>query len=234
MRLELDTDRFLLGRDYSEALENFGAIPIHIPLIPKKEYIVEVLKTLDGVLLPGSDSDSDPLIYGEEPLPKLGRVVPEKDKTDLLVLEEAERLKMPVLGICFGMQILNVERGGTLFQDIESQIQNSIKHEQGKPVRRNSHSLKIKEDSIISRLIITNDVRVNSSHHQAIKKVGQNLVSTAWAKDGVIEGIEDTREDRFVMGVQWHPELSWKFDELSKNIFQVFVNKCSEYNKKRK
>ncbi|HXH69452.1 MAG TPA: gamma-glutamyl-gamma-aminobutyrate hydrolase family protein [Pyrinomonadaceae bacterium] len=234
MRLELETNRFCLGRDYSEALENFGAIPLHIPLIPKKEFIAEALKTLDGVLLPGSDSDIDPLIYGEEPLPKLGRVVSEKDETDLLVLREAEKIKMPVLAICFGMEALNVSRGGTLVQDIESQIENCLKHEQGKPIRRNSHSLEIKEGNILSRLITTDEVKVNSSHHQAIKSVGKNLMATAWAKDGVIESIEDTREDRFVFGVQWHPELSWNFDNLSKNIFQTFVSKCSRFNVERK
>ncbi len=234
MRIELETNRFYLGRDYSEALENFGAIPLHIPLIPKKEYIVEALNILDGILLPGSDSDIDPLIYGEEPLPKLGGVVPEKDETDLLVLNEAERLKIPVLAICFGMQILNVARGGTLIQDIDSQIENCIKHEHGKPVKRNSHNLDIKENNILSRLITKNEVKVNSSHHQAIKSIGKNLLATSWAKDGVIESIEDTREDRFVFGVQWHPELSWKFDDLSKNIFQMFVRKCSEFSLERK
>jgi len=234
MRLELETNRFYLGRDYSEALENFGAIPLHISLIPKKEYIAEALKTLDGILLPGSNSDVDPLIYGEEPLPKLGQVVPEKDETDLLVLREAEKLKMPVLAICFGMEVLNVSRGGTLVQDIESQIENCLKHEQGKPIRRNSHGLKIKENNILARLITTGEIKVNSSHHQAIKSVGKNLKATAWAKDGVIESIEDTREDRFVFGVQWHPELSWKFDDLSKNIFQTFVSNCSGFSLERK
>lgn len=235
MRLEAETNRFCLGRDYSEALESFGAIPLQIPLIPKKEYIGEALKTLDGILLPGSDSDVDPLIYGEEPLPQLGKVFPEKDETDLLVLKEVERLKMPVLAICFGMQILNVERGGTLLQDIESQIENSLKHEQGIPSRRNSHTVEIKGDNILSRLITTAaKITVNSSHHQAIKSIGKNLNATAWAKDGVIESIEDTREDRFALGVQWHPELSWKFDDLSKNIFQTFVARCSEFSKRTK
>jgi putative glutamine amidotransferase len=228
----METNRFCLGRDYSEALENFGAIPIQLPLIPKVEYIAETLKVLDGVLLPGSDSDTDPLLYGEEPLPNLGQVIPEKDETDLLVLNEAEKLKLPVLGICFGMQILNVSRGGTLIQDIQSQIENCLKHEQGKPARRNSHSIEIGENSVISSLITPDEincVKVNTSHHQAIKTVGQNLKATAWAKDGVIECIEDTREDRFVFAVQWHPELSWDFDDLSKNIFQTFVNQCSDY-----
>jgi putative glutamine amidotransferase len=234
MRLDLETNRFYIGRDYSEALESFGAIPSHISLISKTEYIVETLKTLDGILLPGSNSDVDPLIYGEEPLPKLGQIVPEKDETDLLVLGEAEKLKMPVLGICFGMQVLNVFHGGTLIQDIESQIENSLKHEQGKPIWRNSHSLEIKESKFFPSLITTDEVKVNSSHHQAIKKVGKNLMVTSFAKDGVIESIEDTRDDRFVFGVQWHPELSWKFDSLSENIFKLFVNKCYEFRLNKK
>lgn len=234
MRLDLETNRFYLGRDYSEALESFGAIPNHISLIPKKEYIAETLKTLDGILLPGSNSDIDPLIYGEEPLPKLGQIIPEKDETDLLVLREAEKLKMPILAICFGMQALNVSRGGTLIQDIDSQVENSIKHVQGKPIRRNSHSLEIKNSKIFAGPITSENITVNSSHHQSIKNVGKNLVVTSLAKDGVIESIEDTREDRFILGVQWHPELSWKFDELSKNIFKVFVNKCYEFSLNKK
>lgn len=230
MRLDTESNRFCLGRDYAEALENFGAVPFYIPLIAKEDYITETLKNLDGILLPGSDSDVDPLLYGEEPLPKLGSVINEKDETDLFILKSVEKLKMPLLGICFGMQILNVERGGTLFQDIESQIENCLKHEQGAPRTRNSHSLEIEENKLLSRLITTKNVKVNSSHHQAIKKIGENLEATAWAKDGVIECIEDTRGDRFVFGVQWHPELSWKFDALSKNIFQTFVDECSKIN----
>lgn len=233
MRLELKTNRFYLGRDYCEALEHFGAIPFHICLIPKKDFIGEVLKGLDGILLPGSDSDVDPAFYGEEPQPKLGNVVPEKDETDLLILREAEKLKIPVLGICFGMQVLNVSRGGTLVQDIENQIENSLKHEQGTSLERNSHLLTVDENSILTGLITT-PLNVNSHHHQAIKEIGNNLKATAWAKDGVIECIEDTRNDRFALGVQWHPELSWKFDDLSKNIFQKFFEKCSEYNFERR
>ena len=232
MRLEIETRRFYLGRDYCEALEAFGAVPFHICLIPDKTYISEAMQNLDGILLPGSDTDVDPLAFGEEPHPKLGRVVPEKDQTDLLVLAEAEKLKIPVLAICFGMQILNVFRGGTLFQDIESQIADSIKHEQGIPQSRNSHSIELEESSFIARLITTKDkIKINSSHHQSVKKIGKELKETAWANDGVIECIEDTRKDRFNLGVQWHPELSWQTDELSKKIFETFVEKCAEYEK---
>ncbi len=235
MRLEIETRRFYLGRDYCEALEAFGAIPFHIPLIPEKEYIERAMRNLDGVLLPGCDSDVDPLRYGEEPHPKLGGVIKEKDETDLLILAQAEKLKMPVLAICFGMQILNVFRGGTLFQDIEVQIPNCLKHEQGSLPGRDSHSLKISGSSFLERLItdeninIDKNVKVNSSHHQAVKKVGENLKATAWAKDEVVECIEDTREERFNLGVQWHPELSWKTNTLSGKIFETFVAACAKY-----
>jgi putative glutamine amidotransferase len=228
MRLELETDRFYLGRDYSEALESLGAIPYHISLIPNESYLSEVLKTVDGILLPGSDTDVDPLIWGEEPRPNLKKIIPEKENTDLMILNEVEKLKKPLLGICFGMQILNVSRGGTLFQDIETEIENCVKHEQGRPLARNSHTIEFKEDGKISRLITNGvrEIRVNSHHHQAVKIVGENLKATAWAKDGVVECIEDTRDDRFVLGVQWHPELSWKSDEVSRKIFENFISAC--------
>jgi putative glutamine amidotransferase len=227
MRLELETGRFYLGRDYSEALEALGAIPLHISLIPNRDYLAEIVKNVDGILLPGSDTDVDPLIFGEEPQPGLKTIIPEKENTDLMILAECEKTKKSVLGICFGMQVLNVSRGGTLVQDIESEIENCVKHEQGRPLARNSHSLDLEDDSLIARLITNKEnVRVNSHHHQAIGRVGENLRPTARAKDGVVECLEDTRADRFVLGVQWHPELSWGTDAFSKNIFENFIAAC--------
>lgn len=236
MRLELATNRFYLGRDYSEAVEAAGGVPVHISLIPKPEYIAEVLADLDGILLPGSNTDVDPHYYGEEPHHRLGTVIPEKDETDFLVLAEAERLKLPVLAICFGMQALNVIRGGELVQDIESQLSKSFKHEQGAPAHRNSHSLKIAKGNILSELAAVKGakgpIRVNSSHHQAVAKVGKDLKAIAWAKDGVVEGIQDTRKNRFILGVQWHPEISAGHDDISREIFDLFVEKCRAGQKK--
>src|SRR5205085_6125748 len=139
MRLELQTNRFYLARYYSEAVEAAGGLPVHLPLIPQSEFIRGVMANLDGLVLPGSDSDVDPARYGQEPHPRLGSVLPEKDETDLLALGEAERMAMPVFAICFGIQSLNVSRGGTLIQDIESRYPNAIKHEHGAPRDRPSH-----------------------------------------------------------------------------------------------
>src|SRR5882724_543601 len=114
MRLEATTNRFYMSRYYSEAVEAAGGLPVHLSLIPQADYIGGVMDGLDGILLPGSDSDVDPLRYGHEPHPQLGEVLPIKDETDLMVLEEIEKRRMPLFAICFGVQVLNVSRGGTL------------------------------------------------------------------------------------------------------------------------
>jgi len=229
MRIEPDTNRFYLGRHYSEAVEAAGGLPVHLPLITSSEFIAATMNSLDGILLPGSDSDVDPLRYGQDPHPKLGRVQPEKDETDLLVLDEIERRGMPLFAICFGVQVLNVSRGGTLIQDIESQWPDAIKHEQGPPRDRPSHKVRILAESIVGQSLPMEEATVNSHHHQAIETLGRELKATAWASDGLIEAIEDLRDDRFVLGVQWHPELGWERDVLSRALFARFVAEAREY-----
>lgn len=224
MRLELETDRFYLARYYSEAVEAAGGLPVHISLIPKADYIAGVMDNLDGILLPGSDSDVDPLRYGAEPHPKLGSVHPVKDETDLLVLAEIEKRRLPLFAICFGMQVLNVARGGTLVQDLPAQLPNAINHQQGAPRDRRSHSVNFHKSSLLISLAESKSAAVNSHHHQAIDKVGNNLEATAWSSDGVIEALEDTRPGRFVLAVQWHPELGWRNDAFSRALFERFIN----------
>jgi putative glutamine amidotransferase len=233
MRLELETNRFYLARHYSEAVEAAGGIPVHIALIPRPDFVRQVMAGLDGLLLPGSNSDIDPLRYGRDPHPQLGAVHPEKDATDLLALGEAENLAMPVFGICFGIQALNVSRGGTLIQDIVSLHADAIKHEQGAPRDRHSHRVRLLEDSIIGQLAKTETAPVNSHHHQAIESLGRELVATAWAPDGVVEAVEDPSSDRFVLGVQWHPELGWEHDPLSQSLFRRFVAEARLYAEKK-
>ena len=227
MRIEHATDRFYLGRHYSEAVEAAGGAPVHISLVPKFEYIEAIVNHLDGILLPGSDTDVDPLRYGQQPHPALGVVQTIKDETDLMVIEAAERRRIPLLAICFGMQVLNVSRGGTLIQDIRSQLSEAIKHEQGVPRDRPSHRISILEDSKLSHIGGTLNALVNSHHHQAIESVGADLVATAWTSDGVIEAMEDPRPDRFVVAVQWHPELGWENDALSQRLFKSLVSEAA-------
>ncbi|HMQ03973.1 MAG TPA: gamma-glutamyl-gamma-aminobutyrate hydrolase family protein [Pyrinomonadaceae bacterium] len=230
MRLEIDTRRFYLGRDYSEAVQGAGGLPVHLPLIPDKAFIEDLVAGLDGVLLPGSDTDVDPAYFGEDPHPRLKKVVPEKDETDLLVLDAAERAGIPIFAICYGTQVLNVFRGGSLFQDIESLVENHLKHEQGIPLDRASHSVNASDSGRLAAAVKeagVKQVKVNSHHHQAINKIGNDLTATATANDGVIECIEDVREGRWVVGVQWHPELNWRNDAVSLRLFSDFVSACS-------
>ena len=233
MRLELPTDRFYLSRHYSEAVEAAGGLPVHIPLIPRADYLRETVAGLDGILLPGSDSDVDPLRYGRDPRPGLGAVHPIKDETDLLVLHEVEAHAMPLFAICFGMQVLNVSRGGTLIQDIGSQWENPIKHEQGVPRDRHSHTVRLLEDSLVGQLAKSDRAPVNSHHHQALETLGRELVATAWASDGIVEAVEDPRSNRFVLGVQWHPELGWERDEFARSLFDRFVTEAGGFAEKR-
>lgn len=233
MRIELETDRFYLSRHYSEAIEGAGGAPVHISLIPDRDHIAAVVDSLDGVLLPGSDSDVDPVRYGREPHPALGSVHPIKDETDLLVLDEVERRGLPLFAICFGMQILNVHRGGTLIQDIASQMPEAIKHEQGAPRDRPSHRVRLLESSSLAKLANAQEMLVNSHHHQAIETVGSDLMAAAWTADGLIEALEDPRQDRFATAVQWHPELGWKHDGFSQALFDNFVSQARKYGERR-
>jgi len=224
MRHELETERFYLARHYGEAVAGAGGVPVHIPLIPDPELIKAFVERLDGVLLPGSASDVDPLRYGREPHTKLGQVHPLKDETDLLVLKEVEERRLPLLAICFGMQVWNVQRGGSLIQDIVSEVPKAHKHEQGAPRERHSHHINIKPESLLATLSGEVSELVNSHHHQALEQLGEGLKVSAWSPDGLVEAVEDTREGRWALGVQWHPEIGWERDKFSAGIFKSFLD----------
>jgi len=168
------------------------------------------------------------LRYGQEPHPKLGAVHPLKDETDLLLIDAAERKGIPVFAICFGMQVLNVARGGTLIQDIESHLPAAIKHEQGAPRDRASHRINLADETKLARIAAVESVAVNSHHHQGIETLGADLIATAWSADGMIEALEDPRPDRFVLAVQWHPELGWEHDPVSRRLFEAFVAEAAK------
>ncbi|HJS23332.1 MAG TPA: gamma-glutamyl-gamma-aminobutyrate hydrolase family protein, partial [Pyrinomonadaceae bacterium] len=175
-----------------------------------------------------------PLRYGQQPHPDLGVVQTIKDETDLLVIGAAERRGIPLFAICFGMQILNVSRGGSLIQDIRSQVPEAIKHEQGAPRERPSHRVKLLENTRLSNIAGSFNAVVNSHHHQAIESIGADLIATAWTTDGVIEAMEDPRPDKFVLAVQWHPELGWQNDGLSQRLFRTFVNEAALSGREQK
>lgn len=224
-RLNEKDDQFYLRRYYAEAIYSAGGIPIYLPLIPEQDYLETVTNNLDGVVLSGSNSDVDPLRYGQGPHIKLGAVSYERDETDILLLQLCENKRIPVLAICYGMQLLNVYRGGTLFQDLEAQIEDVLKHRQEGNYARPSHSIKIKEESLLAILAGGNTARVNSHHHQGVDTLGQDLEPIAWSADGLVEAIVNTRPDHFILGVEWHPEAGWEKDQLSQALFRHFVSR---------
>lgn len=233
MRHELETERFYLARQYGEAVEAAGGAPLHIALIPRAPYVRSLVGRLDGVLLPGSASDVDPNRYGREPHVRLGSVHPLRDETEAQVLEAAEGLGLPLLAICYGMQAWNVARGGTLIQDIASELPDAIKHEQGAPRERPSHRVTIQQGSLLGRLAGSESRLVNSHHHQALEVLGKGLRATAWTADGLVEAVEEAGGERWAMGVQWHPEMGWEGDELSRALFASFVQAARGFARRR-
>lgn len=230
MRHELETERFYLARHYGEAVAAAGGAPVHISLIPERGYIESFRGRLAGVLLPGSASDVDPALYGRDPHIRLGQVHPLRDGTDALMLDLVEREGLPLFAICYGMQALNVHRGGTLIQDIASQMPEALKHEQGAPRERPSHRVKLLEESLLSRLVGgAVDAYVNSHHHQALETVGADLQAAAWTADGLVEAVEETRDGRWALGVQWHPELGWEKDRFGAALFESFVGEAARF-----
>lgn len=223
-RFNWNTNYYELRETYSEAIYAAGGAPVMLPLIPQPSYINAIIEHVDAICLSGAINDVDPLRYGQEPKPKLGPVVPRRDETDALLLEAAEQRHIPVLAICFGIQSLNVCRGGTLVQDIESEVKDPLKHMQGDQFNRRSHSISITEQSLLAELAGSTKAAVNSHHHQAIDSVGRDLEPIAWASDGVVEAVIDTRPEFFALGIQWHPEVGWETDPLSQAIFKHFID----------
>lgn len=226
-RLDEKEDNFYLRRYYSEAIYQLGGTPVYLPLIPESDYVESLVMRLDGLLLSGSNSDVDPLRYEQGPHVKLGSVTYERDETDILLLAAAETRKLPVLAICYGLQVLNVFRGGTLFQDLESQVEDVLQHQQAGNYKRPSHNVKIKNESLLAILASGTSARVNSHHHQGIDELGQDLEPIAWSADGLVEAVINTRPDQFILGVQWHPEAGWETDALSQAIFKHFISRTS-------
>jgi putative glutamine amidotransferase len=232
-RLNPAKSRYELRETYADAAYAAGGAPLLIPLIPEPDYIGSILDRIDGLCLSGAGNDIDPLKYGREPRPGLGPVIPRRDATDFLLLAGAEARRMPVLAICFGIQSLNVYRGGTLIQDIPSDAPGSLKHMQEGEYERNSHSVSLSEGSLLAELAGQAAVQVNSYHHQAIDSVGEGLEAIAWAPDSIVEAVINTRPGQFALGIQWHPEVTWKTDNLSRAIFTHFVSQAELHSRSR-
>jgi len=206
---------------YVEAIEAEGAEAVVILARATPHEIATLVTSCEGVLLPGSPADVDPQKFGADRHPKTAVADPGRDNVDELLLQDAHNLHKPVLGICYGLQSLNVWRTGTLVQHIEN---TSINHEAGRKIEF-AHDVQVASGSRLAHLLGAGRVRVNSSHHQSADLPGDGLrVVARCPEDGIIEALETSSPDHFVLAVQWHPERSYRLDEPSKAIFREFVN----------
>jgi putative glutamine amidotransferase len=211
---------------YLNAVRAAGGEPVEISLGLAPADLAGLTPTLDAIILPGSPSDVDPARYGAPRHPKSAEADSDRERTDFALLEHALREQKPVLAICYGIQSLNVFLGGSLIQDIPSEVTTDIQHEwvareQGSP--EPFHSARIEPGSRLSNWVQAATVRVNSSHHQSILRLGSGLVVTAVAPDGVVEAVEGTGDSNQVIGVQWHPERMIETDKLARALFENLV-----------
>ncbi|MFS0674043.1 gamma-glutamyl-gamma-aminobutyrate hydrolase family protein [Ornithinibacillus sp. 179-J 7C1 HS] len=225
---DLDEDLYYQGKDNIHAIIRAGGIPVLLPYYDKEEDIQEIARKIDGLYATGG-YDIDPTLFGEEPHPKLGTIIPERDKFEIELMKNVLEMNKPILGVCRGSQTLNIALGGDMYQDIYSQLSNELlQHRQKAPTYHGTHFVEVKKDSLLNHLTGETRLKVNSRHHQANRKVVTPLQISATASDGIIEAIESTRH-RFVLALQWHPEnMVTVNDPASVAIFNGFISACKK------
>lgn len=212
---------------YVHAVESVGGVPILIPFMDDLASLHSLLPRLDGILLPGG-IDVHPHRYNEEVDASIKEIDPQLDTLELTLADWAWQNDVPLLGICRGLQVLNVSRGGTLYQDLASQVPSDISHSNwAQPRSAIKHEITVVPGSRMDTILGEHVIAVNSLHHQAIKDVGQGLVVSGRADDGVIELVE-APERAFVLAVQSHPEEMYKEYSVWTRLFSAFVDACIE------
>ena len=216
---------YFLRARYVEAIKDLGGIPFILPITEDSKLRSELLSRIGGLLITGSGPDLDPRLYGERPMSRFKTMSRERAEFELNLARRALKEDCPVLGICGGLQLLNVALGGSLIQDIATEIRAALPHQQDQAATRASHRVTITPGTRLHRILRADALKVNSSHHQAPKKIAPGLIVNAIAPDGVIEGLESPNH-RFILGVQWHPEFLYRKDEASRRLFKAFLKEA--------
>ena len=212
--------RLALNLCYVRAVEDAGGTPGLLPW-QSRASLRRALAAVHGVLLTGGD-DLDPGLFGQKPHPALNPVDPERQAFDLVLVREILARRLPTLALCLGCQLLNVALKGGMVQDIPSQVPKALRHSKSARIPRPWHRVKLLKASKISKILGCNSFEVNSFHHQSVGSPGRGLVVSAWAPDGVVEGIEDPRHP-FLLGVQWHPERIYRERPVHARLFRALV-----------
>lgn len=222
-----DTNILYSDKATSELVIAAGGLPIIIPSTAKlnKKDLDSYLGKSSGVILTGADTSVAPRIYGEPLTRGSDRIDIDRDQIDLKIVKSAYRNKIPMIGICKGMQVINVSLGGTLYQDIDAQIKSEVHHNLKNKREKPTHKAKLRGKSLLKSLAKKRELEINGGHKQAIKKISKHLVPTAVASDGIIEAFEG-RKHPFLVGVQFHVELR-SFDHLGSKLFKRFIRACN-------
>lgn len=222
--VDIERESYWMLPGYMKSIEQAGGIGIMFPLTFEQNDLAELLKRVDGLLFTGGP-DIFPFMYNEKISEECGQCCFERDEMEFNLFKLAYDLKMPMLGICRGLQMMNVMMHGTLYQDINAQMYSRVKHHQSMPYDKPIHSVEIDIESPLYKALQVSSLEVNSLHHQGIKDLGHGLKPMATSKDGLIEAIY-APDYPFMWGVQWHPEFSYKSDKNSRLIFYSFVSSC--------
>ncbi len=218
-------ERNIIARDYAGAIEHAGGTPLLIPHVGDLECIDQYLGVLDGLVLSGG-GDIDPLLFDQEPHRNIGSVDRVRDEMEFQLTQKALNQDLPLLGICRGIQMMNVAAGGTIYQDIAAEMpQPTLCHSQTGAGWYASHTIDILPDTRLLQVFGSPIAHVNSYHHQAVRDVAEGFIVTAKAKDNVIEAIESPAH-RFALGVQCHPELMWEQHPEALSLFTAFLKAC--------
>lgn len=218
---DTEKDSYWMLPGYMEGVLQAGGIPVMLPLTCDEEHLAQLAGQLDGFLITGGQ-DVAPAMYGEAQLPLCGECYAPRDTMEQRLFARVWDMDKPVLGICRGIQLMNAALGGTLYQDLPSQIGSAVTHAQTPPYDQPAHQVRIVEDTPLHALLTQNEIPVNSCHHQAVKALAPALRPMAYAPDGVVEAVY-APDKKFVWGVQWHPECCLSGDENSRRLFASFL-----------
>lgn len=219
-------ERVYVNKDYIESIITNGAIPLIIPITLDIYTLETLVNTVDAIILSGGH-DVFPYNYGCEPQPKLGEVFPLRDEYDMKLIELAKKRNIPILGVCRGLQILNVYEGGSLYQDLSYRDKPTLKHSQQNAPTQVTHKIKISKNSMMESIFNEDEIFVNSFHHQAIDRLADSFVATSYASDGIIESIEH-KTHKNIFAVQWHPEMLYLSEPKMNKIFKKFISLAME------